>query len=108
MKTYKFRKEITKNDVEAIMHSALQGIMYWADDAELKENCEVDMPLSEALTSGFRIKIHDAEEDKWRTLTMKKFLKGLAMMNHHDYYEYDMYDCEQVIQYALFGEQRYS
>lgn len=108
MKMYKFKKEISKKDVEDIMQGAINGCTYWADEMELKENTECLLPLNELLTHDFRIKVHETEEDKWHTLTMKKFLKGLAMMDNHDYYEYDMYDCERVIQYALFGEERYA
>lgn len=107
-KEYTFKKKISAEDIENIISSAWTGIAYWCDDTELKENVEVDMPLDEAITNGFSIKIHDSKENKWHTLTLKKFLKGLEMMNNFDYYDYDKESSDKIIQYALFGELRYS
>ena len=104
MSEYTFKKKIHHEDINNILYEGLKGMFYWADQYQLKENTECLIPDHELLTNGFSLKIHDSQENKWHTLTLRKFLKGLSMIDHHDYCEYDMYDCERVIQYALFGK----
>ena len=105
-------KEVTISDeqINDLMVSALQGISYWASEAEIVHLKSKDDGLytSEALTHGYAVRIYDAEEECWHKLTLNKFLKGVAKMDHQDFYEYDMFDADKVIQYALFGEQVYA
>lgn len=108
MKTYKFTKKITEEQIDDIMDAALKGISYWADKVEVDlppENWPEGMEYSsQALTHGRILTIHDAEEDKNHILIMANFLKGLSLMDDFDYYNYDMYDADKIIQYAIFGE----
>lgn len=101
-KYYEFTSKVTEQQVNDIMSKALLGCGYWADEADVPNNEKLF--ASEALTQGFDVKIHDAEEDKWHTLTLTKFLKGLSLAKNHNFEDYDMYDAEQVLQYALFGK----
>ncbi len=102
---------ITDNDISDIMSSALQGITYWADEAKvhgfIKPEDE-DMYTSDALSHGYRIGIYDAEEEKWHILTKKKFLNGVALYGKSNFEDWDMFDADQVIQFALFGKQVYA
>ena len=107
---YTIVKEVTADDIENIMESALEGISYWAADASIVALKPSDdgMYTSRALTHGYAVRIYDDEEEKWHRLTLNKFLKGLALMQKQDFYDYDMYDADSVIQYALFGKQVYA
>lgn len=105
------RIKVTDGDIEDILGAAFQGITYWADEAEIVGKLRPEdegIYTSEALTHCYKIRIHDAEGEKNHYLTLTRFLKGLAQMKHHDFYEYDMYDGDAVIQYALFGKQVYA
>jgi len=103
--------EVTDEQLEDILSSALSGMTYWADDAycpRTKNQPAPDLMLSETLTHGYKLKIHDAEEDKWRELTLTKFLKGLSLARMFDYDDYDSLDAERVVQLALFGKVIYA
>lgn len=102
------KTRVTEEDVENIMESAMQGIAYWADEAFVEGLDKETTRISDALQKGKRIRIHDAEAEKSHVLTLKKFLHGLSLMDKWDIEDYDMYDADSVIQYALFGEQVYS
>lgn len=102
---------ITDEEIDDIMTSAMQGIAYWCDEAKLHgfiKPQDEGIWTSQGLTRGYRIGIHDEEEDKTYILTLKKFLHGIALYNKPDFYSYDMYDADNVIQLALFGEQVYA
>lgn len=102
---------ITDEQINNIMHSAMQGIAYWADEAKLHgfiKPQDEGIWTHDGLTRGYRIGIHDEEEEKYYILTLKKFLKGIALYNKPDFDDYDMHDADSVIQLALFGEQVYA
>jgi hypothetical protein len=113
MKMYSFetnrKLKVSKTEIEEIM---LHGLAFaretWATATELKENVEVDMPLDEALTNGFSVKILEGKVSEWHHLTLDRFLKGVALMERHNYDKYTRRDCNRVIQYAIFGSERYS
>ena len=93
------------------MDAAMQGIAYWCDDFSLvgKVNPEHEgMWTSQLLSKGYRVRVHDDEDDKTYILTKAKLLKGWALMDNLDIDNYDMNDADSVIQYALFGEQVYA
>jgi len=106
--TFTIKRTITDQQIDYIMSAALQGITYWADDANVLwkdfPEGETVQYISEALTHGGNLRIHDAEEEKWHKLTLKKFLKGLTFVPEFDFEDYDMYDAERVVQCALFGK----
>lgn len=97
----KIRVEVTSDDVENIMDLAMRGSSYWCNEAYTEG---LEFRVSEALQNGKRIRIHDLEEDRWYILTLKKFLNGVSKMPRHDFYNYDIYDAEHVLQLALFGK----
>lgn len=100
---------ITDEQIEDIMSAALQGCTYWADEARLVSSRpdEKDLYISEALTHGCKVRIHDAEEEKWHLVSLTGFLKALAKTPNFDYEGYDSLDAEQVLQTAIFGEAIY-
>lgn len=103
------KQTVTDEEIDDIMTTALEGgITYWCDQAITDVDLE-DNYLSEMLTKGATIKLHDAEEDKWHELTLEKLLKAMG----ETYFIVDMYDAEdaedadQVVQHAIFGEAIY-
>lgn len=105
--TIEIKIEVTDEQIEDIMTSALTGCIYWADNAYIvvaRGEEAPDMYNSAAITHGKVLRIHDAETDKWHRLTLTKFLKGLKLCPAFDYENYDALDAEQVLQMALFGE----
>lgn len=87
--TITIKRRVTLEQIQDILESAWPGIAYWAD--EVKKN-------------GSYYKVHDAEENQWHNLTIKKFLKGLELTPWFDFDNYDMYDADAVVQRALFGK----
>ena len=110
MRTHKIRVtiDITDKEIENIMSGAMQGCAYWADEAYVEGLNLEGYSVVEALQNGKRVRIHDSEEDKGHILTLKKLLNGISLQTDFDFEDYDMYDCERVIQYALFGKQVYA
>lgn len=108
--TVEIKITITDKQIEEIMNSALVGCTYWADDAEIvvaEGKKKPDLYVSEGITHGYAISIHDAEEDKWMTMGLQEFLKALSKTPTFDYQDYDQEDAEQLLQTALFGEAIY-
>lgn len=102
---------VTQDDIEFIMQEGLKSIGYWADDVYCpKQRREVapNLTFDQALADGYYLNVHDREKDKWHKLTRTKFLKGLKLMDNHNFEQYDMLSGDQVIQYALFGKQVYA
>ena len=103
--------EVDDDDITSLLESALQGITYWCDEVYVRgliKDQDEGMYTSQALTRGYRIAIHDAEEEKWHQLTLKKLLNGIAAYGRQDFYDWDMYDADRVIQLALFGKVIYA
>lgn len=107
----KINIEVTDEDIENILSAAFQGMTYWCDEVKIhgfipKEDNGIW--TSQALTRGYRIGVHDSEEEKYYQLTLKKLLNGIALNGRSNFDEWDMYDSEQVIQLALFGKLVYA
>lgn len=105
----KITLEISDEDIKFIVDEASKGVRYWSGEWKL-EGLAIGnyFTYGEALVDGKRIRVHDGEDDKWYILTKKKLLTGISLMEKFEFDEYDMYDCERVIQYALFGKQVYA
>lgn len=107
------KRTITPEDVDGVIDSAFySGISYWCD--ELRYNKEPDTEvkaMSEALTKGGIIGIHDSEEyvpeageyGRWHELTLEKVLQAIAD-EQVDFDDYDSVVADNVIQRAIFGE----
>lgn len=82
----------------------------WADEARIKSSSNKDDVdyVSEEVSRGGVIEIHDAEENKWHELDLKKLLKGLELVKNHNFEEYDMYKADLVVQMAIFGKAVYA
>lgn len=109
--THKIKKEIevTDEDIKDIVNKASKGMTYWSGNMKIEGLAVGEyFTFGDAIADGKRVRIYDSEEEKWHILTLKKLLVGISLMDKHDFYEYDMYDCERVIQYALFGKQVYA
>ncbi len=108
MKTYDITstKKITSEQIDDVLADAMNGMTYWADKARVKKGCKPKEPteyLSETLTHGGTLEIHDSEDNCWTTLTLERFLAALAKVNL-DFEQYDSYDAEAAVQQAIFGE----
>lgn len=103
---YTITHTITNEQVDDLMDAALKGISYWAGEAKIPKTDSLDgiHYTSEALTHGKTIRIYDAEDEKWYVLTLSKLLKGLSLYTKVDVDDFDMYDADNVVQLALFGE----
>jgi len=111
--------EITDEQIDDLMVTALEGgINYWCGGVELKEGTvtaeqEKNLRyLSNAISLGGTIILHDAESsDKWE-LTKEKFLKGIEKTlewgGNADVQDlFDNHDAEVadvLLQYSLFDE----
>lgn len=103
---YKITKSISRQEIDDIMDSAMQGIAYWADEVRIKNSSnhdDVDYTSEEISRNGV-LEIHNSEDDMWHELTLEKFLKGMSLKDNHDYENYDANDADDIIQLALFGE----
>lgn len=113
---------LTKQDVDDIMVSALEGgICYWSDCEEVV-GCYLSEYASGQISRGGKLKIHvdepfDEANTEWYELDMEKFAQGfrLWLENGGDRYgavsngevdtcEIDGEMADLIIQYALFGE----
>ena len=102
---YEYKKRISRQDIIDVVDVAIPGMDYWCD--EIRYNDKYNS-AGEALVHGRVVGIHDAEENKWHNLSVKKLLKGLELTDNLEFYEYDMYASERVIQRALFGKEVYA
>lgn len=116
MDKFVIKTPITGEDIDNIMSAAMQGIIHWCDEAKVRnpdaKGKELPEMTSEVLSRGYSIMIHDVADDTengtWHVLNLKKLLKGIALFKNFDFYEWDMYSADAAVQYALFGELRYS
>jgi hypothetical protein len=115
---------ITDEMVDDILTAALEGgITYWADAAKIigdwpdgksrygADPSDSDLFLSEVLTHGSDVAIHEPEEDTWHTLTLAKMKRGIrhAAKQYGKtplalYEDHDAGVADNIVQYALFGE----
>lgn len=86
------------------------GISYWASTVDIvpSKMPEGATAISECLTRGSKIKIYDTEDEKWLTLTLKKFLKGVELYDRSNFDDMDAADADCIVQLALFGEVVYA
>ena len=110
---------VTNNDIDDIMATALEGgINYWADQAEtvgtLREE-DKDLYISETISRGYTVEIHDAEEGEIYQLDLEKLLNGITYGVQNGFVEInnggtidtgdiDAIAADVIIQAALFGD----
>lgn len=108
---------ITSEQVNDIMESALgsAGIIHWCDEVRIIEPKTAKKTpdyMSEALTTGNYLILHDVEEEKWHYLTLKKFMKGLKMYVEQggtlEPTEIDGPSADTIVQVAIFGRGTYA
>ena len=112
------RVELTQQDIDDIMVAALEGgINYWCDEAAVEGGEYLGKYVSDQISTGGTLLLHDTDEDAYRKLDLEKFLKGfkLWLENGGDQYgavQGHEVDCcnidagcaDEIVQYALFGE----
>ena len=111
----KFNVEVTNQDIDDIMCTALEGgITYWCRRAEVVGGRYLGEYAHEQISRGGSLMLYGAKSsDKWE-LTLDKLKQGLTVwvQNNPDILlsgeidEVDINaDCtDTIIQYALFGE----
>lgn len=116
----KFNVEVTNQDIDDIMCTALEGgITYWCRKAEVVGGKYLGEYAHEQISRGGSLMLYDTEiSDKWE-LTLDKFKQGLQLYlsenteaidgNDAGIYQLDTsyidaYEADEIIQYALFGE----
>ena len=99
------KRTITEEDVNGVIDSAFySGIGYWCDELRYDKEPDTEVSaMSEALTKGAIIGIHDSEEDEWHSLELDKVLQAIAD-EQVDFDDYDALVGDAVVQRAIFGE----
>ena len=106
---------LTQEDIDDIMCGALEGgITYWCSRAEVVGEYLGEY-ASEQISKGGELRLYDSESDEVYTLTLDKFLCGLATYIRSCYgfvvkngcldpgaIDAEGADC--IVQYALFGD----
>lgn len=105
---YKYTKTISKEQLEELVNHAIMGASkYWIDDCFVVGD-EDNVEYGKAIVEGFKIKVHDVEEDQWHLVSLRKMLNGLSLTENTNFEEYDQYAAEQVMQRAVFGKLVYA
>lgn len=112
MKTYTVRRsvELTEEDLDNIVDSAINWCAYWCDLLEYgKEPTSKVTAMSEALSHGGTLVFHIDEpfEEGGKTkfeLTTDKLLTSLEYFDQYDLEDVDGPMADSILQYALFGE----
>lgn len=122
--------ECSDQDIDDIMSAALDGgITYWCDCAKVVGDYLGEY-ASDQISRGGKLKLHDAEENKWYELTKDNFIAGLKQFvqkrgfakdesNGHcgsmitddgklNMSKLDAEDADYIVQCALFGEVVYA
>lgn len=111
--------ELTDENIDDLMVAALEGgITYWCGKAKAKlvpEGVEYDY-LSELISKGGVIELHDGEMDELHDLNLSKFLNGVMMACEHFGFNsgeelmdgHDAITADCIIQFGIFGEIQYS
>lgn len=95
--------------VEMVASGALDGCVYWADSCEFIGTPKGEY-ASEHLANGGAIKIHDSIENKWHTVTCKKFCFAIGKYIQMLYVDesisgyLDDATAETVLQLACFDD----
>ena len=111
MKTFRFIKKITQEEVDDIMCTALEsGITYWCSKVYIKDKTNVEDTdwVHEVISKGGSLVLVDTDTGKKKILTLKKFLKALSKYDNFNYDDYDAIDADAIVQIAVFGEVIYS
>ena len=107
MKNFEYSVKVTirPTQVDDLLADAFySGISYWCDELRYDTEPTEDVNyMSEALTRGAVIGLHDSEEDKWEQITIEKVLQAIAD-EQVDFEDYDSSVADAVIQRACFGE----
>lgn len=103
---FKYSKTITMEEIDDIMDSALRGISYWAGEVRVRGDY-LGGYASEQISRRGILRIYDADERKWHSLTLTKFLKGLSLYQG-SLEDVDDAIADSIIQLALFGEEVYA
>lgn len=112
-----FSVDITQEDIDDIMCSALEGgICYWCFKAEVAGEY-LGTYASEQISSGGTLILHDRESKEQYELTLDKFMNGLRLFlegghsdliniknNSIDPGDFDGDCADRIIQFALFGD----
>ena len=112
--------ELTKEDIDDIMDTAMMGVTYWCDEAEVSEY--LGEWASENIALGGTIRFHDAESDDAWDLDLEKFMNGFKLWIEKGYAHdgvivdgdgsakaidcgcIDTLDADCIVQLGLFGE----
>lgn len=107
--------ELTQRDIDDIMCAALEGgICYWCDAVKVVGDYLGEY-VSDQISRGGSLVLHDAESaDTWE-LNREKFLNGVKQYfedgfhvhvedNRIDVGDIDGNDADCIVQFALFGE----
>lgn len=109
---------ITKQDIDDIMVSALEGgINYWCKAAKVVEDKYYGEFASDQISRGGSLRLYDYEEDEQYILTLEKFLNGVQLAFKEGYGDnwysedgrldvanIDAESADIIVQLALFGE----
>ena len=107
--------ELTDENINDLMVCALEGgINYWVISANAKfvpDNVEYEY-LSELISKGGVIELHDSELNETYDLNLSKFMNGVKLTCEHfkycnaeelmEFHDATTADC--IIQYGLFSE----
>lgn len=107
---YTLKNEVPAEIVDDLCCTAFEGgITYWCTkvEAEFPEGADF---ASDVISRGGTVRVFDAVEEKWETLTLQKFLAALSdeltvrSISLDEFFEnHDAGDADNVIQRALFG-----
>lgn len=116
MKTFTINRtvELTEEDLDNIVDSAVNWCSYWCDLLEhgVEPTSEVTA-MSEALSHGGTLVFHIDEpfeeggETKFE-LTTDKLIKGIEFFDQYDLEDVDGPMADSILQQALFGEVVYA
>ena len=104
-------KEVTEQDIENIMSSAMTGCTHWVSDMKVSSKLPLakrDFYASEAFSHDCIIKFQDRNTDKWHAVTRDSILKALSETPSFDYENYDSLDADDILQKACFGKALYA
>ena len=108
--------KVLDEDIDDIMCTALEGgITYWCNRAEIVGDKYLGEYASEQISRGGELRLYDCESDAVYTLTLDKFLRGLATYvsgcydiavdgGRVDPGQIDAEGADCIIQYAIFDD----
>lgn len=124
MKEHKINIEtainLTDEDINDLMVTALEGgINYWCNKVKIKllpEGCDENTYATDIISLGGVLELHDDEAEEKYDLNLSKFLNGVKIACERNGFgsgadlmnAQDALIADEIIQFALFGEQQYS